>query len=194
MRIGLFGGSFNPIHNAHLHIANLAMKVAGLDFVVFIPAGDPYFKPKQLIAPKEDRIAMCELALEGHEGFVVSTMETDRQGPSYTSETIDEFANIYPAAELFIIVGEDKLDEIPRWHDVHRVYDHSKFIVVRRADGQILIPTEVANHIGFVIDNEYGHDISSTRVREAVRRGDPVDMLIPQSVASYISERNLYTE
>lgn len=194
MKIGLFGGTFNPIHNAHLHIAELAMKTAGLDFVVFIPAGNPYFKAAQFIAPKEDRIAMCELALEGRDGFVVSTMETDRRGPSYTSQTIDEFGIIYPNAELFVIVGEDKLSEIPRWHDVHRVYDNSKFIVVRRNDGTIRIPTEVANHIGYVIENEYGHDISSTRIREAVKHNAPIDALVPQSVASYISERNLYTE
>ena len=191
-RMGLFGGSFNPITNAHLQVAEKALIQADLDGVILIPAGYPYFKSQKDMASKEDRFAMCELATMFDPNIGVSAIELNRLGPSYTSETIAAFKSCCPTEEFFFIVGGDKLEEIPKWHDVESVYSNCSFIVIKR--NEIAIPEEVKPHISFILDAVDGRDISSTGVRKRVNAHQPIKNLVPPSVLKYIKQHKLYTE
>ena len=191
IKIGLFGGSFNPITNAHLQVAEKALKEVGLDVLYFIPAGDPYFKPKEIMASRGDRFTMCQLAaLKSNPAFKVSALEVNRPGPSYTSETLLSFVNNLSTNvkyEFYIIVGDDKLEEIPKWHDVGIVYMYANFVVIKRDYDDLVIPDELKSSV-----NE--REISSTLVRKNIKKHKPITGLVPPEVEDYILANKLYLE
>ena len=131
MKLGVLGGSFNPIHNGHLAMAEAVREAHALDLVLFVPAGRPPHKQEDL-APAEDRYRMVVLAIEWREGFAASDLETSRPGPSYTVETLQELHRRNPGAEIFFIMGEDSISEFPGWREPERILELARVVAVNR--------------------------------------------------------------
>ncbi len=191
-RIGLFGGTFNPLHNAHLLVAEKALAQFGLKEVIFIPCGIPPHKEVADGVTKEDRYEMVRRAIAGHPRFSVSRIEIDRDGPSYTIDTIRALTGKYPEGMCFI-VGADLLAQIDTWKEPEALLASVPFIVAPR-DG---IPRDIfaappfdRAEIHFLAMDEV--DLSSTWVREAVRNGQDYVDHVPPVVADYIREHGLY--
>lgn len=200
MRIGIFGGTFDPPHSGHLEIAREAFQRASLDRMIFVPTGTPKYKTDiHSITAKEDRLQMLELLLRDESWASVSTVETDREGPTYTSDTVQEFKKIYPGDELFFIVGSDSLKYMGEWHEPELIFKNVRVIVILRDEDtwesiEEVIKTYVAAY-GAEISVLYGrkYDISSTNIRERIASGEDPAALLPQRVAWYVQGRGLYT-
>lgn len=198
MRLGIMGGTFDPIHRGHLFIARSAMREARLDRVLFLPDGDP---PHKLPGtPGADRLAMVKLAIDNQEGFEASDMELRRQGTTYTVDTLEQLRAQAPDRELFFIVGSDTLKQFPTWKTAWKVATLCRMIIALRP-GDSPEETRWLQHKLFadygletVLLSEPGPDISSTQVREQLRAGQPTDMLVPVPVADYIRANNLYSQ
>jgi len=170
VRLGLLGGTFDPIHMGHLLVAEVARHALALDRVLFVPAGDPPHKGESVTAA-EHRYAMTLLATGGNEAFQVSRRELERAGPSYSLVTIGEMQAELPAGgELFFIVGADAILEIRTWYRWEDVLRACRFLAVSRP----------------------GFDLSSTEIRERVRLCEPIRYLVPDEVEVYIRKHGLY--
>jgi len=196
MRIGLMGGTFDPVHLGHLLIAEVARAEFSLDRVIWIPAGDPPHKHGVTITPQEYRYAMVILATASNPYFEVSRLELERQGPSYTLDTILHFAHERRGDELFFITGADAILEILTWYRHADVIAACRFIAVTRpgyalARLSAVLPPEYLARIGAL--TAPGVDISSTMIRNRSRTGDPIRYMVPDSVDSYIAKHALYT-
>ena len=132
MRLGVFGGTFDPPHLGHLVVAEGAREQLHLERVLFIPAGQPWMKAGQAISPASHRLEMTRLAIQGHPAFQVVDWEVVREGPSYTVETLEQLHRQEPSAELFCILGEDSLRELPRWRHPQRLVELCVLAVYRR--------------------------------------------------------------
>lgn len=187
-RIGIFGGTFDPIHVAHLVAAVEARRALGLDRVLLVPAGDPWQKRGQVSAPAADRLAMVEAAIEGIDGLEVCTVEVERSGPSYTADTLEALSG--PDRELFLVVGADVAVTLPTWAGVERIPGLATLVVVDRpgaADPGVGPGPWRVEHVSIP------HlDVSSTDLRARAARGWPLDGLVPPGVVRVIAERNLY--
>ncbi|HOQ63619.1 MAG TPA: nicotinate-nucleotide adenylyltransferase [Clostridia bacterium] len=198
MRLGIMGGTFDPIHKGHLLIARSAMREARLDRVLFLPDGDP---PHKLPGtPDAHRLAMVRLAIAGQQGFEASDMELRRQGTTYTVDTLEHLSALAPGTELLYIVGSDTLRLFPTWKTAWKVAALCRMIVAPRPGDS---PEETrwlqrklfADYgLETLLLSEPGPDISSTRIRELLRAGQPADALIPEAVAGYIRANKLYRE
>lgn len=182
-QLGLFGGSFDPVHNAHLTLAEKALELAKLDHIIFIPNGISPFK-NELSASCRDRLSMLRLAIEGNECFSVSSYETERPGISYTYDTLCAFRRFYPEDMLFFIIGDDGYQSFPHWYKSQELLTLCTFLVFTRNGGEIKAP--------FVPISVPPMDVSSTEVRRRLREGDDVGALLPSRVESYIKEHALY--
>lgn len=199
MKLGILGGSFNPIHLGHLAMAGAAMAAHGLDRVIFIPAGSPPHKRLDL-APAADRLEMVRLAIRGREGFEASGIEVERPGRSYTVDTLEKIAGLHPDAELFFILGEDSLLELPGWREPERILRLARVAVVNRPGSERVDPARLFPRVAPGILERIGADrvdmppspIDSTRIREDIRAGRSVADRVPPAVAAYIRERSLY--
>ncbi|MGW0942604.1 nicotinate-nucleotide adenylyltransferase [Streptomyces sp. NPDC002623] len=190
MRIGIMGGTFDPIHHAHLHNAVIAASAHGLDHVVLVPTGEPCHKDPRAVSPAADRLAMAELACRPNPLLSVSRVETDRPGPSYTAPTLRAFRRaLGPAAELFLIVGTDAAEGISQWYEAETIPRLARLIVCGRAD-HVPDPARLPRSGLYVPASPWR--ISSTQIRARVRAGRPVRYLVPDGVAAYIAERGLY--
>ena len=170
--IGLFGGTFDPVHNGHLHIARAFADETGLDTVVFLPAGDPYHKPQATQTSAAHRLAMTELAAAEDTRFAVSDCDIVRGGATYTFDTVQIFRQQFPAARLWWLLGSDSLGQTPR--ELHA------WLGEALQNGSVRILQAPL------------YDISSTRIRQDIRNGSLPDGLIPPQVARYIREHGLY--
>jgi nicotinate-nucleotide adenylyltransferase len=195
LRLGLLGGTFDPIHMGHLVIAEAARAAYSLDQVVFIPAGDPPHKGTAVTAA-EDRYAMTLLATASHPGFQVSRREIERQGPSFSLTTIHEYQQeIGPESELYFIVGADAVLEIRTWHRWEEVLQACHFIAVSRPGfDSAALDTELPGALRARVSHLLapGFDLSSTQVRDRVAHGEPIRYLVPESVETYIYKQGLY--
>jgi len=193
-RVGLFGGTFNPIHNAHLLVAETAWSQFALSEVVFIPNGIPPHKQELLGVDKEDRFEMVRRAIAGRREFSVSRIEIDREGPSYTIDTIRALADDYPQGVCFII-GADRLLEIETWKEPEALLRSVPFLLAPRAGISLSAfkapPFDAASIHPLEMDEV---DLSSTHLREMVRRGKAIDEWVPAAVAKYVDEQGLYRE
>jgi nicotinate-nucleotide adenylyltransferase len=192
MRIGILGGTFDPPHIAHLILAEQAREQVALDEVWFIPAGDPWRKASRDVTPAAHRLAMTRLAIEGVQGFVVDDCEIRRDGPTYTVDTLQELRDrIDENDELFLLLGEDALADVPNWHEPERLADHAYIVVAPRegAHGPETLPFDpmrvVRIEMPFV-------DVSSTDLRQRARLGRSLRFFVPGAVLSYIEEHGLY--
>jgi nicotinate-nucleotide adenylyltransferase len=189
-RIGLFGGSFDPVHNAHVALAEVAMAQLQLDSVRWIPAGNPWQKPNQLAAA-EHRAAMVTLAIAHEPRFVLDRCELHRDGPSYTLDTVRELQTTRPAAQFFLIIGQDQYTSFHTWRGWQDLLQRVTLAVAGRPGAPSEVNADVLNA---------GHQpvalpmtgISSTEIRSRIANGQDIADLVPAPVASYIARHSLY--
>ncbi|MEP7104628.1 MAG: nicotinate-nucleotide adenylyltransferase [Chloroflexota bacterium] len=195
MRIGLVGGTFDPIHLGHLAVARAALACGGLDRVYLVPsARPPHRRPAE--ASARERIAMTRLAAAGLDRVEVSDAELRRAGPSYTVDTLAELRDQHPGAELFLVLGWDAAREIRNWHQPERVLELARVMVLNRPG--LAPPSETDLRAAgldperVLLCTEATPDIQATRVREVIAAGGPLDALLPAAVAEHIRARGLY--
>jgi nicotinate-nucleotide adenylyltransferase len=211
-RIGVYGGSFDPIHLGHLRAAEEVREQLALDRVIFVPAANPPHKPTRHLADGAARLAMIELAVADHSAFAASGIELERGGISYSVETVAEIARREPAAELWFLVGLDAWREIHLWRDVERFFELVNVAVVRRPPAPLETSIEhlpIAAREAFCYGpntRSYAHrsgrtltflsidglDVSATAIRDALRDGRSVRYLVPPPVERYLREHPLY--
>ncbi len=196
-RIGIFGGSFNPIHLAHLIVADRFVEHMQLERCYFVPAASPPLKPLNApdIAPAEHRLAMVERAIAGHPAFCVDTCELDRGGISYTIDTIATFRQRFPEAELFLLIGADQAMEFHRWHRWEQIVEQVRLCIAPRptvplADFQKQL--QALRHADPIVLELPLLGISSSEIRQRIARGLSVRYLVPEAVLAYIHAQHLY--
>lgn len=199
-KIGILGGTFDPVHNAHLMIAGEARAAAGLHSVVFMPAGTPPHKEERALTPASDRLAMARLAVEGIDGFEVSDMEIATPGVDYTVDTLHMLRERLPDAALHFIVGADSLMALDQWREPGDLLAMARFIAVYRPGWGLEELERKRDELterfggGILLVECAGEDISSTEVRRRVAAGRDVSGLVPAKVEEYIREHRLYRE
>jgi nicotinate-nucleotide adenylyltransferase len=188
-RIGLFGGTFDPIHRGHVEVAESVWRALGLDRMLVVVADEPWQKQDRPVTPAEDRFAMVEAAAGGWPGLDPCRMEIDRGGPTYTIDTVRQLQRELPAAELFLVVGSDVVAGLTTWHDEPALRHLVTLAVVGRpgAPPALLPPGWRAVTVPVA-----PFDVSSTELRERLEAGLPVDGLVPDAVIRCIEQRGLY--
>jgi nicotinate-nucleotide adenylyltransferase len=192
-RIGIMGGTFDPIHNGHLVAASEVASRFALDEVVFVPTGSPWQKPDQPVSPAEDRYLMTVIATASNPRFSVSRVDIDREGPTYTIDTLHDLRDQYGAStELFFITGADALAQILDWHRKDELFELAHFVGVTRPGHHLSDPGFPEGKVSLVEVPALA--ISSTDCRARVGAGEPVWYLVPDGVVQYISKRRLYRD
>lgn len=195
MPILCFGGSFNPIHNAHLRCAQAVADKAGYDRVLLIPSAQPPHKPSAAdLAPAQHRVAMCRLAAETVAGFDVDDLETRRTGPSYTLDTARKLRHRRGWSEVHWLIGGDMLLFLPRWHRPLELLREVHFVVMARPGYPInwdALPPEYHHLRSHQVEAPMV-DISATKIRRRVKAGESIDAFVPPAVSRYISDNGLY--
>ena len=189
-RVGLFGGSFDPVHNAHVALAGLALSQLGLDEVRWIPTGQPSQKTREL-ADAADREAMVRLAIADEPRFVLDRAELRRRGVSYTLDTVRELKAAGPDSERFLIIGQDQYATLHTWRDWRELLGLVTLAVANRPGADLVVNPQIARTEAHVVSLPM-MDISSTEVRRRVAAGESIADLVPESVARYIDRRRLY--
>ncbi len=199
MRLGLFGGTFDPVHYGHLLLAECCREQCRLDQVWFVPCGHPPHKRHELTSGPA-RIEMLQLAISGYEPFVVCPLEIERTGTSFTVDTLAEIHRTQPEAELFFLMGGDSLHDLPGWREPARILELATLVVVRRPqspspDFSILAPLvpagQWADRRDLVVDMPQ-INISSSLLRERVATGQGIRYRTPRAVEKYIETNGLY--
>lgn len=185
MRLGVLGGTFDPIHLGHLAAARAAMDCARLDRVLFVPAGVPPHRPAAAAAA-EHRVAMTRLAAEGEKRFEVSDVEVRRQGTSYTVDTLRELHDLHPHDEMFLILGWDAAKLFSSWRKPDEVRRLASLVIVTRPGSGAPMGTSD------ILCERPTPDISASALRRALARGKTVTDMVPVAVATYIAEHGLY--
>ncbi len=194
MRVGVLGGTFDPVHNGHLALAEHAREQLALDLVLFIPAGEPWRKAHRTITPAEHRVAMLKLAIAGIEAFGISDVELRRDGPTYTADTLEQLAAERLDDEFYFIIGADALADLPNWHEPERIVQHAILAVAPRDDAADALEPPIpgiANRIQRFRMPPI--DVSSTDIRTRAAAGDSITALVAVAVERYIREHALYT-
>lgn len=192
-RVGVMGGTFDPVHHGHLVAASEVQHWFDLDEVVFVPTGDPWQKSDRTVSPAEHRYLMTVIATAANPKFTVSRVDIDRQGPTYTIDTLRDLAAAMPDAELYFITGADALANIFTWRDVDELFALARFVGCTRPgyemDAETLakIPSERVTLVEIP-----ALAISSTDCRTRSERGEPVWYLVPDGVVQYIAKHDLY--
>lgn len=182
MNIGLFGGSFDPIHSGHIKAAQAAKDKAGLDKIIFLPSGkSPH---KALCASPTDRFNMTKEAVDGMPGFFVSDFETKKETKCYSAETVAEFKKLYPDDELYFIIGDDEYASFDEWYKSDELIKMCRFLVITRHGEDIRPP--------FIGVDMPKIPISSSMIRELVKNGGDISPFVKKSTACYIKEHKLY--
>ena len=198
MKIGVFGGTFDPIHFGHLIVAEEARVSLGLDEVLFLPTGQPYFKADRTISEESHRLAMVELAVESNPYFRASDMEIKRPGPTYTVDTLAELrSRLGPEAEIYVILGRDSLGELDRWHEPQRILNMSKIVGVSRPgsqelDARVLDSICTGASTGVVLLDGPLIGVSGSDIRRRVSEGLSIRYHVPEAVERYIYDHGLY--
>ena len=201
-RIGIMGGTFNPIHHGHLVTAQEALDQFSLDEVIFIPTGDPPHKIEDLLADAEDRYLMTVIATSSNDSFFVSRAEIDRKGKSYTIDTVKELRMTYGIdAELFFVTGADAILEILTWKNTGEIVALAKFIAATRPGYDLSKIKELKSTLfksgreadeGISIMEIPALAISSTNIRQRIKEARPINYLVPEGVNNYIIKHGLY--
>ncbi len=189
-RIGLYGGSFDPVHLAHLALARAAMPALALDQLRWVPTGQAWQKARPL-TPAPQRVAMLKLALAGEPGWVLDERELRRAGPSYTLDTVAELRAELPAATLVLLVGADQLAGLPSWHRWRELLAQVELAVAARP-GAAPPPPELAGLPRHTVPMPE-MAVSATEIRQRAAAHQPLDGLVPPEVARYIARERLYT-
>ncbi len=195
MRIGLLGGSFDPVHRAHLELARTGLRALNLDQVQLIPAGQPWQKPP-LGASTEDRLQMIKLALEQEPGLIVNPVEINRTGPTYTIETLE---SLPPGPEYFWILGADQLANFCTWRRWQEIVSRVQLVVAQRPGSDLIAPPELASWMQ-LHDKRLIHlpfeplDISANEIRKRTALAESTSDFLPEAVGQYITARGLYRQ
>jgi nicotinate-nucleotide adenylyltransferase len=195
LRLGLLGGTFDPIHNGHLALARAAIECADLDRVLLIPSNQPPHRPPAK-ASVEDRLAMCRLAAEGHPKLEVSDVEVRRPGPSYTLDTLEQLRGQRPGSSFFLILGWDAARELRSWHRPAEVLALAQPLIVNRPGlqppGEQGLRAAGLDPARTLVCPQRTPDARATEVRALAARGAGLDRMVPPGVADYIRKRRLY--
>jgi len=197
-KIGVYGGSFDPIHLGHLLLAESAREELGLDQVIFVPAKRSPLKPNSSVAGDEHRWKMLLLAIEDNRHFVGSRVELDRKSPSYTVLTMESFAQAYTKAELWLILGEDTLIDFDHWYQYQRLLQITKIAVGARPGFNVngkkgVLPQQIRNYAErFEFFSNPLFAVSSREIRERLKNGSSVSYLLLPKVKEYIFKHRLY--
>jgi nicotinate-nucleotide adenylyltransferase len=190
MRLGVMGGTFDPIHHGHLVAASEVQTRFGLDEVVFVPTGQPWQKADENVSPAEHRYLMTVIATASNPRFTVSRVDIERDGPTYTIDTLRDLHEERPEADLFFITGADALAEILSWKDAEKLFDLALFIGVTRP-GHVLTDRGLPEDRVTLLEVP-AMAISSTDCRARVENREPVWYLVPDGVVQYINKYDLY--
>lgn len=191
-RVGVMGGTFDPVHHGHLVAASEAAAVFDLDEVVFVPTGQPVFKQGLSVTRAEHRYLMTVIATASNPRFSVSRVDIDRDGPTYTIDTLRDLRSDRPQAEFYFITGADAMDEILAWKDAAKLFELAHFVGVTRP-GHTLHARGLPRADVSLLEVP-ALSISSTDVRRRVVAGDPIWYLVPDGVVQYIAKHGLYRE
>ncbi len=198
-KIGILGGTFDPIHYGHLMMGEAALTEACLDEIWYMPTGTPAYKAgSRRISDKTHRVRMTELAIQNKEGYLCSRLEAEREGNTYTADTLTALKEMYPDDKLYYIVGADSLDYMDRWYHPERIFPCAVILVVmRNTQSHEEITRKIAElTVRFQADirllNHKQVDISSTQVRRMAATGEDLSFVLPEAVSNYIREHNLY--
>jgi len=199
MRIGIFGGTFDPIHVGHLILAEHCREEAGLDEVWFLPSYRPPHKSDREVSRFEQRVEMVQLATTGQPAFRVEAIEKELPPPSYTSETLAELRRRYPDNDFALILGGDSMLDLPRWHEPKRVLERAELLIVPRPGIDLWTREQLAEAVGVPVSAVRVRfvpcpliDISSRELRKLVSEGKTIRFMVPRAVEEYVRERGLY--
>ena len=188
-RIGLFGGSFDPVHYGHLLVAQAACEELALSRLFFIPAAQSPFKPDSNPAPANQRLRLLRLALAGQVSYEIDEQEIKRGGVSYTIDTVRDYSRRFPQAQLFHLIGADHLPQLPKWGLADELARLVEFVIIPRpgeAPAPLLPPFRLRTLTGFPLG------VSSSQIRSRVKAGMPIRLLVPPAVAEAIGNERLY--
>ena len=189
-KIGLFGGSFDPIHSGHLILAQTAMEYVGLQRVYFIPTAFPPHKQTAVIAGFEDRLKMVDMAISDNPRFEISLLEK-KAGISYTWESVIHFKDRgFDRKQIHLLIGGDSLMEITRWRRPDLIFENSTIVAMQRPGYSL--DCELPREVAVIVFSEGANGISSTLVRRMVDEGGSIGYMVPDQVERYISEKSLY--
>jgi nicotinate-nucleotide adenylyltransferase len=200
MRLGLLGGTFDPIHFGHLLLAERCREECGLDRVWFLPAGQPPHKAAEGISAGNQRAEMVEFAIAGHPQFEVNRMELGRSGRTFTVDTLREVHAEDPSRELFFLIGADSLADLPTWRDPACIVELATIVAVNRGDRPLPDLFHLRRTLGDAIADRIqlvtmpGIDLSSTDIRRRVREGRSIRFMTPRPCEVYIQEHGLYRD
>jgi nicotinate-nucleotide adenylyltransferase len=196
-RIGILGGTFDPIHLGHLAVAEEAREALGLERVLFVPAGQPPHKLPGSVSDVRDRVAMVQLAIADNPAFELSAIEVERKGPSFTVDTVEALAAAHPGTMLHLILSAETFAELPSWHEPDRLFEAARMAVVPREGYPAPDPAWVdrafpgrEDRVDYLGGPRLG--LSSTALRGRVAAGRSIRYLVPPAVEAYIVEHQLY--
>jgi len=192
MRLGVMGGTFDPIHHGHLVAASEAAALLDLDEVVFVPTGQPYRKDDRKVSPAEHRYLMTVIATASNPRFTVSRVDIDRDGPTYTYDTLRDLRAQRPEDDLYFITGAEALAQILSWKDADKMFELAHFVGVTRPGHELTDDGLPQDRVTLL--NVPAMAISSTDCRERTEQGEPVWYLVPDGVVQYIGKYHLYKE
>lgn len=196
VRLGVLGGTFDPPHLGHLVLAEQARQQLALERVLWLPAGDPWRKAAQAVSAKEHRLAMVQRAIEGNPAFEIATLELERDGPTYSADTLAALGEAHTGAQLFFLLGADALEDLPHWHDPERLIALATLAVASRggagpsAEALDRLLPGLSSRLVWVEMPRL--DISATDLRRRAAAGESLRYLAPDAVVAYIQERALY--
>jgi len=189
LKIGIYGGSFDPVHTGHLLVVQAAVEELGLDKIFFVPVAHSPFKKENPITQAEIRLRLLRLALAGRANYQVDDQETKRGGTSYTIDTLRDYAKRFPAAELFYLIGADNAAKLNEWREPAELAKLAEFVAVPRPGGAS--PVFPAPFRGRTLKG-FPFGVSSSEIRARVKAGLPVENLVPPAVAEAIRESKIY--
>lgn len=193
MKLGVYGGTFDPVHLGHLILAETVCEQLQLDQVLFIPAYQNPHKSDRTSAHPKARLEMLQFAISGNPRFRVSNMEIRRKGPSYTYETLTALRSEHPDADLTLIMGGDSLLDLPQWRELETIFSLAHIVAVNRGRQRVEVPSALDSD-RISIRQMPAIDISATEIRQRCRTGKSIRYLTPRSVELYIQAQQLYVD
>jgi nicotinate-nucleotide adenylyltransferase len=189
-RIGVFGGSFDPVHCGHIELADNSLKELSLDKVIFVPAKIPPHKLHKRLSPLKHRLAMLKAALKPHVRFSVSRYELNRRGTTFTYKTLGYFRKFFKNADLFLIIGSDSLNDISSWKNLPEILRSAEIITGIRKGFEVHVSPKLRNEVHILKKPIAG--ISSSEIRRLVRNKVSVEKLVPKGVFTYLAKHAIY--